>query len=473
MRFPLLLALCIPVHAAVIRGVVVEDAGGLPLARSLVVVQPIAGTSAPPQSMRSDHDGQFEFGSLPPGAYLVLASRRGFAPVQYGQKQWKGSGVPLVLGDSGSTSLEIRLQRFGSIAGTVLDENDVGLPDHEVVAYKNERPPLLVARATTDDRGVYRFLGLEPGSYLVRTVGKEYDEGSYVPTFSLQTTRTNEAYTAEVQLDRETAHVDIRPFPGRLFTVAGRAVVSQPGAVTVTLVSDVGIQSVSTDARGNFEFPPAAPGPYELYATSKGTAGYQAITVDRDRSDYRLTLAALPELHLSLRDQAGQPIDDSAAQILIRHRDLATVGTPQTLHAPAAMAPGRWELLVAPTQGYYAASFSGARGARADGWNEVELAAGVNSEFSFVLSPHPASLHGTVQQGDQPVAGVPVYLDADGLETRMTRTDTAGRYEFYGLAPGPYRLLASFEAIGTSQGRGIDVQEGQDQALDLILYKAQ
>jgi hypothetical protein len=210
MRIALLLVSCIAARAAVIRGVVVEDAGGLPLARSLVVVQPIAGTDAAAQSVRSNDDGRFEFASLPPGAYLVLASRRGFAPVQYGQKQWKGSGVPLVLDDAGAASLEIRLQRFGSIAGTVLDENDVGLPDHEVVVYKNERPPVLVARGTTDDRGVYRFLGLEPGSYLVRTVGKDYDEGSYVPTFSLQTTRTNEAYPAEVRLDQESTPTPCR-----------------------------------------------------------------------------------------------------------------------------------------------------------------------------------------------------------------------------------------------------------------------
>jgi hypothetical protein len=473
MRITLLLALCFTARAAAIRGVVVEDAGGLPLARSLVVVQPIAGTGAPAQSVQSNPDGQFEFASLPAGAYLVLASRRGFAPVQYGQKQWKGSGVPLVLGDDGAASLEIRLHRFGSIAGTVLDENDVGLPDHEVVAYKNERPPVLVARAQTDDRGVYRVLGLEPGSYLVRTVGKEYDEGSYVPTFSLQTTHTNEAYTAEVRLDQETDHVDIRPIPGRLFAVAGRASVSPAGQVTVTLVSDVGIQSVSSDARGNFEFPPTPPGPYELYATGRGTAGYEAISVDRDRNDYRLTLAPLPELHLRLQDQQGQPIDDNAVQILIRHRDLASAGSPQTLHAPSTMAPGRWELALAPTSSYYAVTFSGGRGGRADGWNEVELAAGVTAEVSFVLSRRPASIHGTVREGDNVVAGVPVYLMAEGLEPRMARTDTAGKFEFYGLAPGRYTLVASFDGSGAGDGKSIEVQEGQEQGIDLGLSKAQ
>jgi Carboxypeptidase regulatory-like domain len=473
MRIPLLLVWCITLHAAAIRGVVVEDAGGRPLARSLVVVQPIAGTGAPLQSVRSNHDGQFEFTSLPAGAYLVLASRRGFAPAQYGQKQWKGSGMPVVLGDAGAVSLEIRLRRFGTIAGTVLDENDVGLPEHEVVAYRNTRPPELVARGQTDDRGMYRVLGLEPGSYLVRTVGKEYDEGSYLPTFSQQTMRTNEAYAADVQLDQETDHVDIRPFPGRLFSIAGRVFTQSPVQMTVTLVSDAGVQSVSPDARGNFEFPPAAPGPYELYASGRGVAGYQAISVERDRGDYRLTLGPLPELHLRLEDPAGQPVDASAVQILIRHKDLAGTGAPQTLHAPSAMAPGRWELALAPTASYYAARFTGGRGGRADGWNEVELAAGVNAEFAFVLSPHPAALGGTVQEKDQPVAGVPVYLDADGLETRMTRTDTAGRYEFYGLAPGRYRVLASFDAAAPEAARAVELQEGQEQALDLSLYKSQ
>src|SRR5215475_3052111 len=121
-------ALAASLHAAAIRGVVVEHATGRPLARAMVVIQPIAGTQAATQSVRTDLYGAFEFPPLPGGAYLVLASRRSFAPAQYGQKQWKGSGVPVVVEDNGTAVLGIRLQRFGSITGTVLDENDVGLP---------------------------------------------------------------------------------------------------------------------------------------------------------------------------------------------------------------------------------------------------------------------------------------------------------------------------------------------------------
>lgn len=472
MRILLAAALGVTLHAAAIRGMVVEDASGRPLARSLVVVQPIAGTGTHTQSVRANHNGQFEFAALPAGAYLVLVSRRGFAPVQYGQKQWKGSGVPVTLEADGAATLEIRLRRFGAVTGTVLDENDVGLPDHEVVIYRNTRPPALLARARTDDRGMYEFHGLEPGSYLVRTVGKRYDEGSYLPTFARQTARVNEAYPSEVVLDQEIERVDIHPFSGMLLPVVGRALTSPPGRVTVTLVSDAGIQSIGTDARGEFRFPPAPAGQYELYASGRGAAAYQPIYLERGR-DFRLTLAPLPELSLRLEDPHGRPIDPQAVQILIRHRDLAGTGTPQTLRAPAALAPGRWQVALAPTPSYYAARFLGGRGARPDGWNEVELNTGTNAEIEFVLAPHAAAVHGVVQERGKPVAGVPVYLDAEGLDPRMTRTDTEGRYEFYGIAPGPYRVLATFDAFAGEAARAVELQEGQDQPLELALYHAQ
>ena len=469
MRIVLLAASAtLALHAAGIRGVVVEDATGHPVARALVVAQPIAGTSAATRSARSNRNGQFDLAALPQGAYLVLASRRGFAPVQYGQKQWKGSGVPVAVEESGDTSIEIRLQRYGSIAGAVLDENDVGLPDHDVVAYRDSRPPVLAARATSDDRGRYRLWGLDPGSYLVRTVGKEYDQGGYLPTFARQTMRVDEAMPTEVALDRETDHVDIRPFPGRLFTITGRTV----PLAAVTLLSDVGAQTVSADARGNFRFPPVAPGPYELSARSiasraprQSLAAWQAINVDRDRADYRLSLAPLPVLSVRLEDPQGQPLDPQRVQLLLRRRDLSGAAPSQTFRPPAALPPGRYEIALAPSPDYYATGFDGH--APAAGWNQVELAS--TTEVRIVLSPHPARLHGAVEDRGKPVAGVPVYLEADGLEPRMTRTDTAGHYEFYGLAPGRYRVWASFATGADARASVVELSERQDQDAGLAL----
>ncbi|HJT89059.1 MAG TPA: carboxypeptidase-like regulatory domain-containing protein, partial [Bryobacteraceae bacterium] len=98
MRTLLPLALAVSgLHAAAIRGTVVEGATGKPLARALVVLEPVRGTEAQAARMRTSSFGTFEFSALPPGAYLITASRDGFAPVHYGQKHWGAAGRPLRL----------------------------------------------------------------------------------------------------------------------------------------------------------------------------------------------------------------------------------------------------------------------------------------------------------------------------------------------------------------------------------------
>jgi hypothetical protein len=498
---PVLLACS--VKAATIRGVVVEHQSGRPLARALVVVQPIAGTNGGPASVRSDMHGAFEIGPLAAGAYLVLASRRAFAPAQYGQKQWRGAGTPVVLEENASTFLSIRLQRFGAITGLVVDENDVGLQEHEVVAYRNTRPPVIAGKGKTDDRGVYRIWGLEPGSYMIRTVGKRYDEGDYLPTFSRETSRVDESRPVEVQLDLESTDVHVRPFPGRLYTLGGRAMVYPPAQVTLTLVSDLGAETTTADQQGNFKFPPMAPGPYELYAVSQGdrrfsngapNAAYQYLSLDRDNSDYRVVLGALPELRLAVEDAKGQTLDPRTVQILYRRKDLSGDGKPETLRIPQgrlALPPGRYDLMLAPSPTYYMSGFTAphsesiVRG-RPDGWNEVVLGGPGAVDVKLTLSSKPASAHGVARNGaHEPVAGVPVFLEAYDPESRRrigelhaVRTDTRGQFEFYGLAPGQYRLLSTFEfqnpddaQLDASKPRVVRIDEAQDLAVDLDIYE--
>jgi hypothetical protein len=491
-------------HAAVIRGVVVEHQTGKPLARALVVVQPVAGTIGPTLSARTNPYGAFEFPPVAPGAYLVSASKRSFAPLQYGQKQWKSAGVPIVLEEAATPFLSLRLRHFGSITGAVVDENDVGLPEHEVVAFRNTRPPQLAGRGKTDDRGVYRIWGLEPGSYVVRTVGKQYDEGGYLPTFSKETSRLDEARPVEVNLDQQVEDANVRPFPGQLFVVAGQAVTFPPAQVTLTLVSDMGTETTVSDGAGNFRFNPQAPGPYELYAQAQGNdrrnmgiaAGYRPLVVDRDRTDNRITLGALPDVRFVLEDPKGQLVDPRQIQVLARRKDLSGDGPPETLRltqAPLKLLPGRWDLSLAPTASYYAAAFSGPsnermeRG-RPDGWNEIVLSGPGQETVKFVLSPTPATVHGVVTNASHdPVTGVLVFLEAYDpdsrkrlMDVRVTRTDTRGQYQFAGLAPGSYRMLSSFEfqmpdsaALDAANARLVKAEEARDLPVDLDLYVIQ
>ena len=171
-----LLALTAAAHAAVIRGVVVEHQTGHALSQALVVCTPVAGTAGTVQSARTNNSGAFEFSTLPGGAYLLSASRRGFAPVQYGQKQYHGAGLPIILEEASATFINLRLPRLGSITGIVADENDVGVsagnsPVAGAPVFLESYDPASRRRLTdlrtarTDMRGQYHFYGVAPGNY--------------------------------------------------------------------------------------------------------------------------------------------------------------------------------------------------------------------------------------------------------------------------------------------------------------------
>jgi hypothetical protein len=422
--------------------------------------------------------------------------------VQYGQKRWKASGVPVFVEENGNTTLVIRMPRFAAIQGTVLDENEVGLPEHDVAVYRNTRPPQQVTRVRTDDRGVFRLYGLDPGAYLVRTLAKKDEDGAYLPTFYRETAAVEQAYPVAVDLDRDAERIDIHPALGKLYTVSGQATSSNYSPVTLTLVSDMGSETATTDSAGAFQFNPMPPGQYELYALSIGNsryrmgaqAAYIPVALDRDR-EMRIGLQSLPSVAFSFEDSKGQPITDvRSIQVSARKKDLAGDGKPEAVKlgaGPVPLMPGRWDVAVAPTAGYYVSGFtsSGSDGAdrtHPEGWNEINLSGGTAGAVAarFTLSKSPGAVHGMVKSAGDPAIGAPVFLEASDLpasrrpiEMRVTRTDMRGQYRFYGLAPGGYRVLSSYDFqmpdpldMTGANARTVRVEEGVDLQAELDLY---
>jgi hypothetical protein len=486
-RLVLALALTTSVSAAVIRGTVVENRTGKPLSRVSVVLRPIAGTPGGQLATNTNNFGGFEFQSLVGGSYLVKASRRSFLPLEYGQKQWNSAGQPIVLTDDGSAFLNIRLMRYGGITGTIVDENDIGLSDHEVVAYRNTVPPQIAARGKSDDRGMYRISGLEPGIYLVRTTGTQDEQISYVPTFSKETQQREEARTVQVFLDEDATGMDIRPAPGKLLTISVRAEPVDPCLVevTITLASDLGRRTVTAPCV--FQFGSLPPGAYELYAEAPEVPGvvkyqgaYTQVTLIRDD----VSVSIMKQDVRPTRFDIAPPTAGGPAQITARRKDLAGVGPVAN---SSLLAPGRWEASLFPPAGYYVSGFSGPgivrTRSRPDGWNEF-LANGMGSSVRFTLSGGPGEMHGVVKSAGDTVAGAPVYLEAYDpethqrvLELRTVRTDTQGRYRFQGLSPGIYRVLSTFEyqmpdtaSMDLAGGQSVRVEAHSDLQMDLDLY---
>jgi hypothetical protein len=482
--------------AAVIRGVVVENLTGKPLVRATVTVQEVGASTSGKDTARTDRFGAFSF-SMQGGSYLVTASRPGFATAYYGQADWKAAGRPIVVEDVAAVFLNIRLRRLGAIIGAIVDENEIGLPEHEVVVYRATRPPQLLTKVKADERGIFRLAGLDPGAYLVRSLAKRYEEGSYLPTFAKESATVQDALSVQVNLDDQVEGAIVKPAMGELFSVTGSVqALSAKGRnlpVTVTLVSDTGREKVETESAFRFENLP--PGRYEIFgeATDPYRAGmlsaFQTLDVSRD-SFVTLNLQAIYETAFLIAGPGGPRTRlDNRAQVMARRKDLAGSGAAAPLrlrYNRAALGLGRWEVMAVPEPRYSVTAFSGPRGelprGRADGRNEFLVSSPV-SQVRFTLS-EGCVIYGTVMSAREPVAGAPVLLEGYDpvsrqrvLDLRETRTDTRGRYRIEGLAPGDYRILSTFEyrapetdVMDATGARGVKLASAQDLQLDLELF---
>jgi len=481
-----LLVVIAALPAAVIRGTIFENRSGKPLSRVLLTLQPVAGTSGTAASLHSDHFGGFAFQSLAPGTYVLKATRRGFLPLEYGQKLWNSSGQPIILAEDSPQFLNLRMLRFAGITGTVFDENDVGQVNHEVVAYRKTEPPVLVARTYSDDHGVYRIGGLDPGVYLVRTTGMEDEGRPYVPTYTKETLVMRDSRTVQVFPDEDVGGIDIRPLVGQLFTLD---VAIDPcldfAPKKITLAGELGRRTVESVCA--FKFDSLAPGPFEIYAESGEVPGLYPLMGGYAELRLLKDAKASLVLHEVRPTQITSVPDVKGGQITLRRKDLAGVGPLVTLPSNSdriMLTPSRWEAIMQPPAGYYVSNFTPTtrRNPRPDSWNE--FLAGTYTYVRFALAGGPGELHGLVKSSGDVVAGAPVFLEGfDPMtrqrvtELRVVRTDGHGMYRFQGLAPGTYRVLSTFEfqspdveAMEMAAAPTLKVEAHTDQQYDLDLY---
>jgi hypothetical protein len=88
----------------------------------------------------------------------------------------------------------------------------------------------------------------------------------------------------------------------------------------------------------------------------------------------------------------------------------------------------------------------------------------------------PASIRGTLTEGDLPQSGVEVVLsDEKGQEKARVKTDDEGKYVMSDVAPGKYRLTAtksrtSRKAAYPRDKPTFEVAPGAKLTIDLVLF---
>ncbi len=147
--------------SAILKGIVLDDqqqpiTGASLYLQSEMVKADIA--SFPPQleSLRvyeSDINGQFEIPAVSINGDALIATHASLAPVLYQlQPDWKNN----------SESLIIYMNHGGSIAGSVIDENNNPLSQSEIIYYNQLDFPWLVGQTSTREDGTFRLDNLSP-----------------------------------------------------------------------------------------------------------------------------------------------------------------------------------------------------------------------------------------------------------------------------------------------------------------------
>lgn len=506
MRCALLLLSYLPLQAGVVRGVVLEHVSGLPLARARVRLDPIPapGVTLRPLQARAEKGGHFVFIDVPDGSYVLTAIREPYFPASYGQRRPEGRGTPVVVTADSDLFAELRMFRKGAITWRVLDENGIGLQDIAVIAYRARLPLVSAGRAVSDDRGVYRIQGLDPGKYWVRTVASTLDDGTgLLPTWGPETLESREAHVQRAALDADTIDADLRPIQGRLFHLSGKVQCEPPppdtppaqARIVVTLSSETGRKSVQGACNATYTFPGLAPAVYEVLATrGNGDAGFFELNLDHDIDNGNVQLMEPPTVLIDVRRPGASGVANLPVTVIGKRQDLGETEPEQEIKPRTRLAPGHWELTARVGPGQYVESISALGAIRRDtvspvqppDWFTVFLPARNQTRISVVVSYQAAQIDAKVTEDGKPAPGAPVFLwpvedsarrSLNGY--RIALADVNGHAHFAGLPPGDYRMFASFdvseideETMDQANAASIHADASRAGSVDLTLWLA-
>jgi hypothetical protein len=285
--------------AGIITGRIVSD-DGRPLPDAVIYFNRVfTGTPEQSQSVSTDSDGKFQTRGLPSGLYAIYANLPGFviapdAGAATGETKYYRPG----------DSVTLTLIKGGVITGTVKDANGEPVV---AVAVRATRVRDAMGRPLpgggfaqprwTDDRGIYRFYGLQPGTYIVSAGGglgrgwvmlNAYEND--VPTYFPSSTRDTAAEVT-VRGGEEASGTDIRYRGERGHSISGivsGAVDSNnPFGINITLAqASSGASEATTFISPNlmklgFSFSGVSDGEYEVFAQQGSRAGESVVSTPR------------------------------------------------------------------------------------------------------------------------------------------------------------------------------------------------
>lgn len=303
-----------------IGGVVTNDDGSRPVRFAYIVL--IGTGTGTVKVSSSDADGKFLFTDLPVDRYTVGASKPPYLGAVAGARRPARPGTPIALADGQKiANVAIRMPMGAAITGTITDERGQPASNTMVTLQQwrmqgGERTLVSAGSAQTDERGRYRFFGLQPGEYAVAGMrssmslaarvltAAEVDAAlkggpvlsspvqpstqRYAPVFFPGTTRAADAMPIAVGIGEERTNVDFKLELVQTARVEGIVMTSDGQVLTAGSVSistaGPNVPRTATSVRimpgGRFAFPTVMPGTFAVTSAGTGpTAGQYAQTI--------------------------------------------------------------------------------------------------------------------------------------------------------------------------------------------------
>lgn len=251
------------------------------------------GEQPPALSASSDAEGRYRLNNIPPGSYRLSAFAPAYAVEGDNDPTRPGRIVNLAEGET-IGDLDLSLLRGGVITGRVTDEEGRNVIAEPVRVHKigSDGKPApehgftsMFVHWETDDRGVYRIFGLEPGKYLVAVGGQTVMKisyvggdggGYYLRTYYPSAVTESEAKVVEVKGGEEAGEINIRiASPAEGFVASGRVVEAETGepisGVRINCsptksTSDIRfLDAVVSNSLGEFRFERLPPNSYRAH----------------------------------------------------------------------------------------------------------------------------------------------------------------------------------------------------------------
>lgn len=279
---------------ATVKGHLLAAPGDQPVAGAKIIITPASGEKA--SQTLTDGKGLFHFREVKTGIYSIQGVAKGYI---------SRSPERITIGpDGGPADLIVRLNRPGSVSGTVTDEKGGPVAGARVSASWGMKP-----FAVTAADGTFRLTGLAPGTAFLNIRAAGFAR--------------HQQPAAEVTAGGETRGVSITLRPGG--SIAGRVMHRESGkplAHVQVSVSGPAYDSARTDAAGRFRIDYLAPGAYQVNVNKEGfvSTGTGNIQVEPGSAAEAQPLALSlrpPALDLHLSENVFTTHEDAALRVRV------------------------------------------------------------------------------------------------------------------------------------------------------------